>query len=121
MLLSLFSCYIVSDSVAPWTAAHQPPLSFTVSCSLLKFMSIESVMLSISSSVALFSFCLQSFPAPGSFPMSRLFASGGQSIRTSASLSVFLMNIQGGFLSGLTGLTSLPSKGETLYDSGEYT
>ena len=40
----------------------------------------------ISSSVALFSFCLQSFPASGSFPMSRLFASGGQSIGASAFL-----------------------------------
>ena len=42
-------------------------------------MFIESVMLSISSSDALLSFCLQSFPASGSFPVSQLFASGGQS------------------------------------------
>ena len=49
-----------------------------------------------------FSFCLQSFPASGSFPMSRLFASGGQSIRASA--SVLPVNIQGWFLLGLTGL-----------------
>ena len=49
----------------------------------------------ISSSATLFSFCLQSFPASGSFPMSLLFASGGQSIRASA--SVLSMNIQGWF------------------------
>ena len=48
----------------------------------------------ISSSVALF-FCLQSFPASGSFPMSRLFASNGQNIGASASVSVLPMSIQG--------------------------
>jgi len=53
--------------------------------------------LAISSSAAPFSFCLQSFPASGSFPMSQLFASDGQSIGTSASTSVFPMNIQGWF------------------------
>ena len=50
----------------------------------------------ISSSVVPFS-CLQSFPASGSFPMSQLFASGGQSIRASASTSVLPMNIQDWF------------------------
>ena len=66
----------------------------------------------ISSSDVLFSYYLQSFPAPGSFPMSWLFASGGQSIRTSVSASVFhWMNIQGWFLLGLTGLISLQPKG----------
>ena len=49
--------------VIPWTIAHQAPLPFTISQSLLRFMSIESVMLSISSSATPFSFCLQSFPA----------------------------------------------------------
>ena len=49
----------------------------------------------ISSSVTCFSSCLQSFPASGSFPMSRLFASGGQSFGASASASVLPMNIQG--------------------------
>ena len=48
----------------PWTAALQAPLSFTISQSLLKLMLIESVMhTTISSSVAPFSSCLQSFPA----------------------------------------------------------
>ena len=40
----LFSCSVLSDSVTPWTAACQAPLSFTVSQNLLRFMSIESVM-----------------------------------------------------------------------------
>ena len=67
--------------------------------------------LTISSSAALFSFCLTFFPASGSFPMSQLFASGGQSIGTSASLSVLLMNNQGWFPWGWTGLIFLQSKG----------
>ena len=58
-----------------------------------------------------FSSCLQSFPASGSFPMSWLFASGGQSIGTSASASILPMKIQGWFSLGLTGLLSLQSKG----------
>ena len=65
----------------------------------------------ISSSVALFSSCLQSFPASGSFPVSRLFTSSGQSIGASASASVLPMNIQSRFPLGLTGLISLLSKG----------
>ena len=59
----------------------------------------------ISSSVIPFSFCLQSFPA--SFPMSWLFASGGQNIVISASTSVLPMNIQGWFPLGLTCLILL--------------
>ena len=79
----------------PWTAAHQASQSITNSQSLLKFMAIESVMPSnISSSVIPFSFCIQSFPASGSFPTSWFFASGGQSIGVSASASVLPMNIQ---------------------------
>ena len=74
-------------------------------------MSIESVMLSISSSAIPFSFCLQSFPASRSFPMNQLFASGGQSTRGSASASVLLMNVQDWFFLGLTGLISLQSWG----------
>ena len=64
----------------------------------------------ISSSVVPFSSCLQSFPAPGSFLMSWLFASGSQSIGTSASVSVCLITIQNWFLLGLTCLISLQSK-----------
>ena len=59
----------------------------------------------ISSSVVLFSSHLQSFPASGSFPMSKFFASGGQSIGVSASASVLPMNIQDWFPFGLTGWT----------------
>ena len=63
----------------------------------------------ISSSATPFSFCLQSFPASGSFPMSQLFTSGGQSIEAPA--SVLLMNIQGWFPFRLTVLISLLSRG----------
>ena len=63
----------------------------------------------ISSSVVPFSFCLQSFPVSGSFPMSQFFASGGQSIGASA--SVLPMTIQDWFPLGLTGWISLQSKG----------
>ena len=65
----------------------------------------------ISFSVTPFSSCYQSLPASGSFPMSELFTSGGQSTGASASASVLPMNIQGSFPLGLTGLISLLSKG----------
>ena len=64
----------------------------------------------ISSSVIPFSSHLQSFPAPGSFQMSQLIASGGQSIGVSASTSVLPMNIQDWFPLGWTGWLSLQSK-----------
>ena len=106
-MLLLFSCY-VQLFVTQWAAAHQVPLSSITSQSLLKFMSIESVMLSnhliVSHSLLIFP---QSFPASGSFPMNRLSASGVQSIRASASASVLPMNIQGWFPLGLTDLLSL--------------
>ena len=65
----------------------------------------------ISSSVIPFSSCPQSFPASGSFQMSQLFTSGGQSIGVSASASVLPMNIQDWFPLGWTGWISLLSKG----------
>ena len=65
----------------------------------------------ISSSVTPFSSCLQSFPVPGSFLMSQLFASGGQRIGASASGSVLPMNIQSWFPLGLTGLISWCPRG----------
>ena len=89
LLNLLFSCSVVSDSATPWTAAHQAPLSFTISQSLLKLMSTELVMLS--NHLILFCpllLCLQSFLPSGSFPMGWLFAPGGQSIGASASASV---------------------------------
>ena len=76
------------------TAACQASLSITNSRSLLKLMSIESVMTSNHLIICCpFSSCLQSFPASGSFPMSQFFTSGGQSIGASASASVLPMNI----------------------------
>ena len=79
----------------PWTTACQASLSFTISWSLLKLMSIESVMSSNHLILCCpLSYCLQSFPALGSFQMSQLFASGGQSIGASASASVFPIIIQ---------------------------
>ena len=66
---------------------------------------------SISSSFVPFSSCLQSFPASGSFPVSQLFASGGQRIGVSASASVLPMNIEGWFPLGWTGLISSQFKG----------
>ena len=65
----------------------------------------------ISSTAACFFSCPQSSPASGSFPVSQLFTSGGQSIGASASASVLPMNIQGWFPLGLTSLISLLSKG----------
>ena len=65
----------------------------------------------ISSSIISFSSCLQSFPASQSFPVIKLFTSGGQSTGALASASVHPMNIQGWFPLGLTGLISLLSKG----------
>ena len=76
-----FSCSVASNSATAWIAVLQASLSITNSRSLLKLMSIESVM--PSSHLILchsFSSCPQSLPASGSFPMSQLFAWGGQSI-----------------------------------------
>ena len=79
----------------PRTTAHQASLSITNSQNPPKPMSIESVMHpTISSSVVPFASCPQSFPASGSFQMSQLSASGGQSIGVSASTSVPSMNTQ---------------------------
>ena len=83
--------------VTPWITACQASLSITNSGGLLKLMSIESVMHpTISSSIVPFSSCPQFLPASGSFPMSQLFAWGGQSIGVSASASVLPMYTQDG-------------------------
>ena len=111
--ITICYCCSVAKScmtLIPRTVACQAPLSSTISWSLLKFIPIELVMLSISSSAARFYFCPQSFPASGSFPMSHLVSSGGQSIGASASASVLSINIQGWFPVGLTSLFSLQSK-----------
>ena len=95
-----------------WTAAHQASLSFNTSRNLLKLRSVEFLMHpTISSSVLHFSFCLQSFPASRSVPVSHFFTSGSQSIGVSASASILPANIQDWFPLGLTCLISLPSKG----------
>ena len=109
----LFSCSVVSNSLWPHGLQHtrlpcpsSSPRVCSNSCPLSR-----QCHPTISSSVVPFSFCLQSFPASGSFPMNQLFTSGGQSIGASASASVFPINIQGWFPLGLTGLISLQSKG----------
>ena len=96
----------------PWTAAHQASLSITNSQSLLKLTSIKSVMPSNHLILCRpFSSCPQSFPASGSFPMTQVFASGGQSIVVSASTSVLPMNTQDWSPLGWTSWISLQSKG----------
>ena len=96
----------------PCTAARQASLSSTGFWSLQKLVSIELMMPStLSSSISPFSSCLQSFPASGSFPMSWLFASGGQSIGAWAPAPVLPMNSQGWFPLGLIDLISLQSEG----------
>ena len=102
----------MSNSAAPWTASLRllcPSLSpwvFSYPCPLSWWCHPT-----ISSTVAPFSSCPQSFPASGSFPMSWLFTSGNQIIGASASASILPMNIQDWFPLGLTGLISLLSKG----------
>ena len=85
-------------SLSPGVCSNSCPLS-------------QQHYLAASSSAIPFATCSQSFPTSGSFPMSRLFVSSGQSIGASTWASVLPMNIQGWFLSGLTGLMSLLSKG----------
>ena len=108
-----FSHWVVSDSLRPHGLQHTRfpcpspnPRVYSNSCPLSWWCHPT-----ILPSVTPFSSCLQSFPASGSFPMSRFFTSGGQSIGVSASASVLPMNIQDWFLLGLTSLISLQSKG----------
>ena len=94
-----------------WTIACYAPLSSIISWSLLKFLSIQ--LMTLSNHLVLchsFSFCLQSFLASGSFPVSQLFTSGGQTIGAFASVSVLPMYIQGGFPLRLTGVISCCSR-----------
>ena len=96
--------------VTPWTAAHQASLPVLHYLSEFAQIHVHWCHPTISSSVTHFSSCPQSFPASGSFPVRRHFPSDGQRIGASASASVLLMNIQGWFALGLTGLISLQSK-----------
>ena len=96
-----------------WAAACQASQSFTISGSLLKFMSIESVMPCNHLILCHRLLLLPSiFPSMRGFVISQFFASGGQSIGASA--SVLLMNIQGWFPLGLTSLTSLSKTHKSL-------
>ena len=102
------------DSVTSWTA-HSTP-GFPVFHYLPEFAQthVHWVNDATQSSHLLFHLLLLPsifLPASGSFPVSQIFVSGGQSIEISASASVLPMNIQGCFPLGLTGLISLKSKG----------
>ena len=108
-----FSLSVMSNSLRPHGLQHtRPPCPsptpgvYPNSCPLSRWCHPT-----ISSSVVPVSSYLQAFPASGSFPMSQLLASGGQSIGVSASTSVLPMNIQDWFPSGWTGWISLQSKG----------
>ena len=85
-------------SLSPWVCSNSCPLS-------------QWCYLIISSSAALFSFCLQSFTASGSLPVSQLLASGGQSTGASGLAPDLPMDFQGWFPLGMTGLISLQSRG----------
>ena len=110
---SQFSRTIVSDYLWPHESQHaRPPCPsptprvYSNSCP-----SSQWCRPAISSSVVPFSTCPQSLPALGPFPMSQLFAWGGQSTGVSASASVLPMNTQDWFPSEWTGWISLQSKG----------
>ena len=110
-MLLLFRCQVVSAFATLWIAAHQASLSLTISWSLLKFMSIALVMSSNHLILCCPLLLLSSiFPSIRVFPMSQLFASGGQSIGASASASVHPVNIQCCFPLRLTGWISLQSE-----------
>ena len=113
-LSSVQSLSRVQLFATPWIAAHQASLSITNSWSLLKLMSIESVMpsnhLILCHPLLLLPSIFPSIRVSGSFPMSQFFASCGQSIGVSPSASVLPMNIQEWFPLGWTGWTSLHSK-----------
>ena len=105
----LFNHSVMSNSLWPHELQHTrltcpspSPGACSNSCPLCQWCHPT-----ISPSVVSFSFCLQSFPASGSFPMSQFFASDGQSTGVSASAAVLPMNIQNWFPLGLTGLISL--------------
>ena len=108
-----FGRSVVSDSLQPHGLQHarppcpsQTPRVYIKSCPLSQWCHPT-----ISSSVIPFSSCPQSFPALGSFQMSQLFTSGGQSIGVSASTSIRTMNTQDWSPLGWTGLISSMSKG----------
>ena len=108
-----FSHSVVSDSSQPYGPQHTRPPCPSPNPRVCSNSSPLSWWChpTISSSVVPFSNCLQSLPASGSFQMSQLFASGGQSIGVSASTSILPMNTQDWSPLGWTGWISLQSKG----------
>ena len=107
-----FSRSVVSNSLQPHEPQHARPPCWSPTPGIYPNSCPSSRWChpTISSSVIAFS-RLQSFPTSGSFPMSQLFASGGQSIEVSASTSVLAMNTQDWFPLGWTDWISLQSKG----------
>ena len=102
-----FSCSVVSDSLRPYESQHaRPPCPSPISgVHSDSRPSSRWCRPAISSSVVPFSSCPQSLPTSGSFPMSQLFAWGGQSIGVSALASVFPKNTQDWSPLGWTGCT----------------
>ena len=99
-------CNLMNYSTQDLPVHHQAPGVYPNSCPSSRWYHPA-----ISSSVVPFSSCPQSLPASGSFPMSQLFASGGQNTGVSASASVLPMNTQDWSPLGWTGWISLQSKG----------
>ena len=120
LMLLLFSCSVLSSSLQPHGLQHPslPCLSLFPGASSNSFPLSRWCHPTISSSVVPFSSCPQSFPTSGSFQMSQLFASGGQSTGVSASTSVLPINTQDWFPLGWTGWVSLQSKGLSKVFSG---
>ena len=108
-----FSRSVVSDSLRPHESQHTMPTCPSPTPGVHSDLCPLSwwCHLAISSSVIPFSYCSQSLPASESFPMSQLFASGGQSTGVSASASVLPMNTQNWSPLRWTGWISLQSKG----------
>ena len=109
----LFSHPVTSNSLRPHGLQHtRPPFPSPSPGICWRSSSLHQwYHPAISSSDAFFSFCLQSFPESGTFPMSLLFTSDDQNNGVSASASVLTVNIQGCSSLRLTGLISLVSKG----------
>ena len=114
MLISVqFSHSVMADSLRPHEPQHARPPCPSSTPGVHPNLCPSSWWChpTISSSVVPFSSCPQSFPASGSFQMTQLFASGGQSIGVSASTTVLPMNTQAWSPLGWTGWISLQSKG----------
>ena len=110
-----FSHSVLSDSLQPHESQHARPPCPSPTLGVYSNSCPSSLWChpAISSSVIPFSSCPQSLPASRSFPMSQLFAWGGQSIGVSASASVLPMNTQDWSPLGWTGWISLQSKGHS--------